>query len=94
MITLLKKILIELIEKSIELIEKYQYRNVSLDEDDISKKILKSISLIDIRVKTDTGYEAVSEIHLTQPFNHYNIKTIDGLSLTCADNHNVFIIIE
>ena len=90
MITLLKKILIELIEKSIELIEKYQYRNVSLDEDDISKKILKSISLIDIRVKTDTGYEAVSEIHLTQPFNHYNIKTIDGLSLTCADNHILF----
>jgi hypothetical protein len=85
-----KKYLIITIKYTIELIEKYEYRNISLDEDDISKKILNSICLMNIKVKTDTGYEPVSNIHITQPYKHYNIVTEDGFKLTCADNHILF----
>jgi hypothetical protein len=60
-----------------------------LDEDDISKKILNSISVLDIKVKTDTGYEKVTDLHLTQPYKHYRLNTSD-YELLCADNHIVF----
>ena len=84
-----KKCLIKTIKKAIELIEKYEYRNLKLDEDDIDKKILNSISLMNLSVKTDTGYHPVSDIHITQPFKHYNIKTKD-FELNCADKHILF----
>jgi intein/homing endonuclease len=89
MLKFFKNIIRILIKGSIELIEKYEYRNLSLNEDDINKKILSSMSLMDLKVKTDTGYELVSDIHLTQPFKHYKISTID-FELCCADNHIVF----
>lgn len=84
-----KKFLIILIKNLIELIEIYEYRNISLDEDDISKKILNSIKLMNIKVKTDTGYQFATDIHITQPYRHYNIKTKD-FELYCADNHIIF----
>lgn len=84
-----KKYLIKLIKSSIELIESYEYRDISLDEDDINKKILNSINLMNIKVKTDTGYEITSSIHITQPFKHYKINTKD-FQLLCADNHILF----
>jgi hypothetical protein len=45
---------------------------------------------MNIKVKTDTGYENVSSIHITQPYKNYNIVTEDGFKLTCADNHILF----
>lgn len=89
MFNILKKILISTIKNLIFLIEKYEYRDISLDENDISKKILNSISLMNIKVKTDTGYEPVSNIHITQPYKHYKVKTKD-FELSCADNHILF----
>lgn len=82
-------ILIKIIKLSISLIESYEYRNMSLDENDISKKILNSIELSNIKTKTDTGYQIVSNLHLTQPYKHYILKTKD-YTLSCADNHIVF----
>ena len=90
MLKFFRNALIHLVKKSIDLIESYEYRNISLDQNDVSKKILNSISLMNIKAKTDTGYETVSDIHITQPFNHYKIKTQDGYNLTCADNHILF----
>lgn len=84
-----KNKIIKLLYKTIELIEKYEYRNISLDEDDVSKKILNSLSVMNMRVKTDTGYESVSDIHITQPYRHWYLKTKD-FDLYCADNHIVF----
>ena len=84
-----KNRLIYIIKKSIELIERYEYRNISLDEEDINKKILNSISILNIKVKTDTGYEPVTDIHITQPYKYYEVETID-FKLSCADNHILF----
>ena len=84
-----KNTLIKIIENSIEAIESYEHRNLSLDEDDISKKIINSISLIGIKVKTDTGYEVATDIHMTQPYREYALSTKD-FSLSCADNHILF----
>jgi len=45
---------------------------------------------MDLKVETDTGYETSSNIHITQPFKHYNIETVDGYEIICADNHILF----
>lgn len=81
--------LIVIIKSLIKLIEIIEYKNLSLVEDDINKKILNSISVLDLKVKTDTGYEKITELHLTQPYKHYILKT-DNYILSCADNHIVF----
>ena len=81
--------LIVIIKGLIQLIEKIEYKNLSLDEDDINKKILNSISVLDIRVKTDTGYEKLTDLYLTQPYRNY-VLTTDRYELRCADNHIVF----
>jgi hypothetical protein len=75
--------------KLIENIENYELRNIDLDQNDISKKILYSIKTNNLKVKTDTGYQPVSEIHSTQPFDVYRID-LDNYHLECADNHIVF----
>jgi hypothetical protein len=85
----IKKFLIRLIKYSIQNIEYFEYRKISLDECDISKKILNSIELLDIKVKSDTGYESVTDIHITQPYTHYKVRTKD-FNLSCADNHILF----
>jgi hypothetical protein len=84
-----RNLIIYFIKVLIELIENFEYRKLSLDEDDISKKILNSMILSDLKVKTDTGYESVSNIHITQPYKHYIVKTKD-FELVCADNHILF----
>ena len=73
----------------IQLIEIIEYKNLSLDEDDINKKILNSINVSGFKVKTDTGYEKITNLHLTQPYKHYILKT-SSYELSCADNHIVF----
>ena len=84
-----KNKIIKFLYKSIELIEWFEYRNISLDQDDISKKIINSIKLMNVKVKTDTGYHPVSDIHITQPYINYIVRTKD-FELSCADNHIVF----
>ena len=82
-------ILISIIKFLIEFIEKIDLRNISLDEDDINKKILNSINVLGLKVKTDIGYEEISVLHSTQPYRHYLLKTED-YKLSCADKHIVF----
>ena len=52
MINILKNIIILLIN----FIEKIEYRGKSLNEDDITKKILSSLRLENMYVDTDTGW--------------------------------------
>lgn len=85
----IKNKIIYFLYKLIEIIEKYELRYIDLDQNDISKKILYSIKTSNLKVKTDTGYQPVSEIHLTQPFDVYRID-LDKYYLECADNHIVF----
>ena len=52
----------------IELIEKYEFRNIYLDENDISKKIIKSIDIDDYEIETDTGFKPINP-HYTHILN-------------------------
>lgn len=89
MLRFLKNIIIHILNKSIEFIEKIEYRSYNLDEDDVNKKILNSLSISNIKVLTDTGYHPISHIHITQPYTHYEIVT-QNFKMECADNHIIF----
>ena len=84
----LKNLLIILIE----FIEKYEYKNLDLDEDDMSKKIVDTIDISDenIKVLSHDGYHKITHIHKTQPYHIYNLELESGDKLQCADNHIVF----
>lgn len=74
----------------IELIEKYEYSHLKLDENNISKKIIESIDLNDLEIETDKGFKSITQIHKTQPYHIWKIELENGLSIECADNHIVF----
>ena len=83
---LLKKIILYLIQ----LIETYEYRNIDIDENDISKKIIDTINLDNYEIETDSGFKPVSQIHKTQPYKVWKIQTENNLYLEAADNHILF----
>lgn len=74
----------------IQFLESIEYKNKQLDEDDINKKIIDTLNLFDLKVKTDTGYSDISNIHKTQPYKIYKIITESGKYLEGADNHILF----
>jgi len=74
----------------IRFIEKLEYFFIELDEDDINKKIIETISIDDIYVETDEGFSEISHAHITQPYTIFSIKTESGKFLECADNHILF----
>jgi len=76
--------------KLIEIVEKIEYRNLDLNEDDISKKILSSYKTENLKVWSDSGFVNVPEIHTTQPYKIYRIETENGFYLECADRHIIF----
>lgn len=87
---ILKRILKNIIGKSIELIEKYEYKNLNLDESDITKKIIDTKQLSNVKVLSDTGYVHATEIHKTQPYTVYEIRTSSGKTIEGADIHIVY----
>lgn len=75
----------------IKLIEKFEYRNLNLDEENIDDKIIDTISLDEeFFVQSDIGLVPVTHIHLTQPYTHYDIELENGIKLSCADIHILF----
>lgn len=78
------------IGKFIELIEKIELYNYSLDENDVTKKILDTKELNSVEVLTDTGFEKATHIHKTQPYTVYILELENGYTLECADNHIIF----
>ena len=67
----LKKIILFLIE----FIEKIEYRNLELDEDDTNKKIIDTIDISDegLMVLSHDGYHPITHIHKTQPYHIYTL---------------------
>jgi hypothetical protein len=90
MLKFFKNIIINFLYFLIRSIEKYEYRNFELDENDISKKILNQIGKLNVSVKSDSGWVNASDIYLTQPFSTWKIELENGLILECADIHIVF----
>lgn len=86
----LKRIIKNIIGKIIEIVEALEYRHLDLDENDPYKKILNTVKISDTCVKSDTGYVPVSEIHKTQPYTVYEVKTKSGKVIECADIHIVY----
>jgi len=84
-----KKIIISILRLLIQIIEYVEFKNLNLNEKDNSKKILNSIKLEGFKSLTDTGFESVSKIHLTQPYRNYEVAT-QNYNIICADNHIVF----
>jgi hypothetical protein len=75
----------------IEKIEKVQYRNVKLNENDILQKI-KNITFTDndeFYIDSPQGFVKVLEINETQPYTIYNIK-LANKEIYCADNHILY----
>lgn len=76
-------LLIKLIYKLISLIDHIDY-----GEND--EKLVESYDINNISIHTDTGWQPLSFVHLTKPFQMYNITLEGGYHLTCADTHIVF----
>lgn len=90
MIKKIISLLIKFIYFIIEKVEYIEFRNHSLDENDIDKKIIRTTDVDNLKVMSDTGWVDVANIHETQPYKIYDIKLENGYKLTCADNHIVF----
>jgi hypothetical protein len=86
----MKKFIRNFLYKCIEFIEKIEYRNASLNEDDISKKIIYSQEIQNIQIESDSGWVNVSHLHITQPYTVWNLELDNGYTLKCADNHIIF----
>lgn len=85
----MKSFLLFILYKLVEVVEFVEYWQLSLDENDVTKKIVQS-SPISINVSADTGYVPATHIHKTQPYRHYRLTLANGSQLVAADNHLVF----
>jgi len=74
----------------IQLIEKYEFKNKELEEDNPLKKISDIIPLKNKSVKSDYGFTPTSEIVKTIPLQRYELRLENGLKLECANNHIVY----
>ena len=80
-----------IIGKLIENIEQHELHDINVDENDISKKIIDSHFVDDIKVMSDTGFVNATEIHKTQPYTVYEIEFSSGKRFECADNHIIYL---
>lgn len=71
------------------IIEKLQYRNLDLDENNPDKKLINSLDLTRCYILSDSGFVDMSKLHITQPYTEYTVKT-NNRSLICADHHILF----
>jgi len=56
----------------------------------VKRKFVNSIDLSDLEIETDTGWQLITSIHKTIPYNVWIIKTSSGKFLRCADTHILF----
>ena len=58
--------------------------------DNIERKFINTWDIEDFQILTDDGFVDIKSLHETIPYIKYHIKTFNGLTLDCADNHIVF----
>jgi hypothetical protein len=87
---MIKNVIKQIIYILIELIEKYEYRNIKIDENDPLKKVINFLTVDNLLVETDYGYVPIDEINFTQPYTIHEISLENGLKLNCADIHCIF----
>lgn len=87
----MKSIIKLLIISLIQLIESFEARsNPYLPQDDFTDKIQESLDLEGYSVSTDSGYQPLTAIHITKPYDIWEVVTERGKSIKCADNHILF----
>lgn len=73
-----------------KLIIKLIYAILELLNTHSEEKLIKSFNLDGIMVSNDKGWVNATHIHLTKPFEIYELTLENGLTLKCADEHIVF----
>ena len=58
--------------------------------DSVNRKFIDCVSLENLEIETDTGWQPITHIHKTIPYTVWEVCTDSGLRLECADDHIVF----
>ena len=56
----------------------------------IERKFIDSVELFDLEIETDSGWQPITHIHKTVPYEKWKMTTSSGLFLESADDHIVF----
>lgn len=60
------------------------------DDNDMQLKILNELDASDYEILTDTDWQPLKKVFITRDYEIYQLSTVDGLSIECADLHRVF----
>lgn len=85
----MRKKLKKFILRLINLVEKIEFRNLNLDQNDPTKKIIAEYDL-DVDVLSDTGFVKAYKYLETQPYDVWFLELENGDFLDCADIHIVY----
>lgn len=85
----MRKKLKKFILRLINLVEKIEFRNLDLDQNDHTKKIIAEYDL-DVEVLSDTGFVKAYRYLETQPYDVWFLELENGDFLDCADIHIVY----
>lgn len=58
--------------------------------DTVERKFIKTYDIEDYEILTDTGWEDLSQLHITVEYQVYQLLLENGMFLECADTHIVF----
>lgn len=56
----------------------------------VNRKFVNSLDLENLEIDTDTGWQPITSIHKTIPYQVWVLNTESGKTLECADDHIVF----
>lgn len=56
----------------------------------VERKFEDTVDIDEWEVETDRGWSSIKRIGKTIPYTVYSIKTVNGKTLTCADDHILF----
>ena len=85
----MKRTLKKIILRLINLVEKLEYKDLDLNQNDPNKKIISEHD-IDLEVLSDSGYVKAYKYLETQPYDVWFLELENGDSLDCADIHIVY----
>jgi hypothetical protein len=88
----MRKFLLKLVSKLIEIVEAHELRHLPLDEHDPSKKVIETLSFTETEylTKSDTGWHPIANLFRLQPYTEWVLETESGKKIVCADHHLLF----
>lgn len=58
--------------------------------EEVTRKFVNSVACSHLEIETDTGWQPISAIHKTIPYEVWDLETESGRTLSAADTHIVF----